>query len=393
MVKDQLESKLTEYYEEMVEIRRYLHQHPELSFEEVETPLYIAEYHKKLGHEVREKVGERGVVAKLHGGKPGPTIALRADFDALPMQDEKDVPYKSTVPGKMHACGHDGHTATLLVLAKVLNELKDELTGTIVFIHQHAEEVAPGGAQAMIADGCLDGVEAIYGTHLWATTPLGSIEYTEGALMAAADKFQIDIQGQGGHGAQPHYTKDAILIGSQIVQSIQHIVSRSIDPMEAGVVSVGAFEAVNAYNIIADTAKITGTARSFSEEVRQTMEDRLGQIVSNVAASYGAEATCTYTRGYSALINHAKEAQLIAELAKSIDDTKQVTLSKPQMGGEDFAYYLENVRGAFFFTGAMDPEADFAYPHHHPRFDFDERAMLHASKVLGNVVLKEVGVL
>lgn len=265
---EQLFNRLANYQDEMVEIRRHLHQNPELSFEEVETPAFIADYHEKLGLEVRTGVGGRGVVATLRGGKPGKTVALRADFDALPIHEENDSPYKSNVPGVMHACGHDGHTATLLVLAKVLNEMKDELEGNVVFIHQHAEELAPGGAIVMIEDGCLDGVDVIYGTHLWATMPTGTIGYRTGPVMAAADSFTIKVQGKGGHGAQPHKTKDSIVIGAQLISNLQQIVSRRVNPLDAAVVSVGAFEAKNAFNVIADSAKLTGTVRTFKEEVR-----------------------------------------------------------------------------------------------------------------------------
>jgi amidohydrolase len=384
----ELQQKLSEHYEEMVEIRRYLHERPEISFHEEDTPSYIAEYHRKLGHEVKEGVGERGVTAVLKGGKPGPVVALRADFDALPIKEETGLPFASKVDGAMHACGHDGHTAELLVLAKVLHTMKDELAGTVVFIHQHAEELAPGGAQAMIADGCLDGVDVIYGTHLWATTPLGRMEYTEGPIMAAADKFSINVRGTGGHGAQPHMTKDSILIGSQIVQSLQHIVSRAVDPMESAVVSVGHFESVNAYNVIADQAKIVGTARSFDEGVRDLLAEKIVSIAEGTASSYGAEAEAIYERGYPAVINHKEEARTAAKVAEAAEGIEEVVLSKPQMGGEDFAYYLQHVKGAFFFTGAMNPEWETAYPHHHPKFDIDERAMLHAANILGGLVLE-----
>jgi len=384
----ELQQKLSEHYEEMVEIRRYLHERPEISFHEEDTPSYIAEYHRKLGHEVKEGVGERGVTAVLKGGKPGPVVALRADFDALPIKEETGLPFASKVDGAMHACGHDGHTAELLVLAKVLHTMKDELSGTVVFIHQHAEELAPGGAQAMIADGCLDGVDVIYGTHLWATTPLGRMEYTEGPIMAAADKFSINVRGTGGHGAQPHMTKDSILIGSQIVQSLQHIVSRAVDPMESAVVSVGHFESVNAYNVIADQAKIVGTARSFDEGVRDLLAEKIVSIAEGTASSYGADAEAIYERGYPAVINHKEEARTAAKVAEAAEGIEEVVLSKPQMGGEDFAYYLQHVKGAFFFTGAMNPEWETAYPHHHPKFDIDERAMLHAANILGGLVLE-----
>lgn len=385
---DRLQKQLSEKYDEMVEIRRYLHKYPELSFHEVETPAYIADFHRKLGHEVKEKVGERGVVATLQGGKPGPVVALRADFDALPINEETNLPFASETAGVMHACGHDGHTAEMLVLAEVLNSMREELAGTIVFIHQHAEELAPGGAQAMIADGCLDGVDVIYGTHLWATTPLGKVEYTDGPIMAAADKFSINVIGKGGHGAQPHMTKDSILIGSQIVQSLQHIVSRAVDPMESAVVSVGHFESVNAYNVIADQAKIIGTARSFDESVRSLLEEQIVSIAEGTAASYGAKAEAIYERGYPAVINHAHEAGVVAKVAEETEGIHNVELSKPQMGGEDFAYYLQHVKGAFFFTGAMNPDWETAYPHHHPKFDIDERSMLHAANLLGGLVLE-----
>ncbi|WP_096188228.1 amidohydrolase [Evansella halocellulosilytica] len=384
---EQIEEKLSQSYEEMVQIRRYLHQHPELSFKEVKTPKYIGEYHKKLGLDVREDVGGRGVVATLKGGKQGPTVALRADFDALPIQDEKDVPYKSTVPGVMHACGHDGHTALLLVLAKVLKEHQADLEGNVVFIHQHAEELAPGGAIAMIEDGCLNGVDVIFGTHLWATEPLGKIQYNEHALMAAADRFEVFIQGKGGHGAQPHDTKDSILLGSQLIQAFQQIVSRRTDPLDSVVVSVGSFEAVNAFNVIADTAKIVGTVRTFNEETQRRVQTEMNRIIDGIAVSFGAEVNFHFYKGYPALINHKEEARFVEQVTSEIPEIFQVEHSKPQMGGEDFSYYLQHVKGAFFFTGAKNPEWTHSYPHHHPRFDIDERSMLYAAKALGRLTL------
>lgn len=382
-MKDTLFSRLEEHYDEMVEIRRHLHQHPELSFKEVKTPAYIAEYHQKLGHEVRTGVGERGVVATLRGGKPGKTVALRADFDALPIKEETDVPYKSTIDGVMHACGHDAHTATLLVLAKVLNSMKDEIEGNIVFIHQHAEEMAPGGAIAMIEDGCLEGVDVIFGTHLWATTPLGTIEYRVGPIMAASDRFDIDIYGKGGHGAQPHLTKDAIVVASTLVNNLQQIVSRRVDPIESGVVTVGNFVSENAFNVIADKAKLGGTVRTFSPEVRDLMEREMGRIVKGTCLSADVDYEFNYYRGYPAVVNHKEETEFLVELAKNVPGVEHVEEMAPTMGGEDFAYYLENVKGTFFFTGAKHPEWDTAYPHHHPKFNIDERSMLIAARTLG----------
>ena len=379
---------LDEVYEEMVDLRRHLHQHPELSFEEVETPKLIAQYHEKLGHEVRTNVGGRGVVATLKGGKPGPTVALRADFDALPIQEENDVPYKSKVDGVMHACGHDGHTATLLGLAKVLNQMKDELEGNVVFIHQHAEELPPGGAIAMIEDGCLDGVDVIFGTHLWATCPLGEIGYRVGAFMAAPDRFDIKIQGYGGHGSQPESTKDSIVIAGQLIGNLQQIVSRKVSPLDTAVVSVCSIEAKNPYNIIADSVSLTGTVRTFKEEIRSFVEKEIDRVTKGTCLVSDADYSYTYTRGYPATVNHKEETKFLAKVAEKAPTVQTIKEYGPQMGGEDFAYYLQHVKGTFFFTGALKEGRESAYPHHHPKFDIDERALLVAAQVLGTATIE-----
>lgn len=369
-------------YEEIVEIRRHLHQYPELSFQEVETPRYIAEFHRKLGIEVREGVGGRGVVATLKGAKQGKTVALRADFDALPIQEENNIEYKSLVDGVMHACGHDGHTATLLGVAKALSSMKDELKGTIVFIHQHAEEMHPGGAIAMIEDGCLEGVDVIFGTHLWGDEPLGQILYKEGPITAAADQFEITIKGKGGHGAQPHLTRDSILIASQVVVNLQQIVSRRVDPLDQAVVSIGSFEATNTFNVIADKVYLKGTVRTFKKEVRKLIEEEIERVVKGTCLAGNAEYELHYVHGYPATVNHIEETQLIAELASKINGVTKVREYEAQMGGDDFAYYLEHVPGTYFFTGALSPESKEIYLHHHPKFNFDESAMLIAAKTL-----------
>lgn len=386
-MKEKLFAKLENYYDDMVSIRRYLHQHPELSFQEVNTAHYIQSFYEDLGIEVRGNVGGNGVVAKIYGGKPGKTIALRADFDALPIQEENELPYKSLVPGVMHACGHDGHTATLLILAKALYELKDDLKGTIVLIHQHAEEYAPGGAISMIKDGCLEGVDAIFGTHLWANVPTGTIQYRKGPIMAAADRFEIMIQGQGGHGAQPHKTKDAIVIASQLVINLQQIVSRKVNPIDAAVVSVGSFVADNAFNVIADKAKLIGTVRTFSEDVRKIIEEKIGRVVAGTCQIYDSQYDYNFYRGYPAVINHEEETDFLIECAKNLPGVEYVEEAELQMGGEDFAYYLENVKGTFFLTGAMPPDTNEPYPHHHPKFNINEKAMLIAAKALGTAAL------
>lgn len=379
-----LEQLLEQQFDEMVAIRRHLHMYPELSFHEVQTPAYIANYHRKLGLDVREHVGGRGVVATLRGSKPGKTVAIRADFDALPIQEETDVPYKSKHDGVMHACGHDGHTAIVLGLAAALVQLKDELCGNVVFIHQFAEEIAPGGAKPMIEDGCLDGVDVIYGTHLWAPMPLEQIQVREGAIMAAADAVYIDIQGRGGHGAEPHATVDAVLTGSQFVTAAQSIVSRKVDPLKPAVYSIGHFEAINSFNVIADRVHLKGTVRTFDADVRDIMEREIEATLKAVCDAAGATYVYRYERGYPAVINDANETVFIANIAKKYAD---VHVTPPMMIGEDFAYYMQHVPGTFFFTGAKSPEADVVYPHHHARFNFDERAMLIAAKTLGDATL------
>lgn len=372
--------EIDHHYDYMVNIRRYLHQYPEVSFHETKTAAYIAHFYQELGIPYKTKVGGNGVIATLEGGKPGKTIALRADFDGLPIQDEKEVPYKSKVDGVMHACGHDGHTATLLTLAKVMKEHQQALPGTIVFLHQHAEELAPGGAKPMIEDGAIKEVDAVFGTHLWATTPLGTIETSKAEFMAGADRFEINIQGQGGHGAMPHQTKDSIVIGSQFVTQLQQIISRRLDPLETAVITVGEFEAGQAFNIIADSARITGTVRYFNEEVQDLIIQEMENLLQGVTAANGATYTFNYLKGYPPLINHPEEAELVLKAGRDIKEVKETKEVKPVMGGEDFAYYMMEKPGAYFFTGAHKEGSN--YPHHHPKFDIDERALPIAAKTL-----------
>ncbi|MEE1131169.1 MAG: M20 family metallopeptidase [Caryophanon sp.] len=383
-----IQQMIEQQFDEMVAIRRHLHMYPELSFQEVETPKYIAAYHRKLGLDVREQVGGRGVVAILRGSKPGKTVAIRADFDALPIQEENDVPYKSKNDGVMHACGHDGHTAIALGIARALVDMQDTLAGNVVFIHQFAEELAPGGAIAMIEDGCLDGVDVIFGTHLWAPMQLGDIQVRSGAIMAAADAVYIDIQGRGGHGAEPHETVDAVLTGSQFVTAAQSIVSRKVDPLKSAVYSIGHFEAINSFNVIADRVHLKGTVRTFDDDVRDLMEREIETMLKAVCDASGATYTYTYNRGYPPVVNHEAETEFIANCAKQYGN---VSVTPPMMIGEDFGYYMQHVPGTFFFTGARKPEADVVYPHHHARFEFDERAMMVAANVLLHATMEYIG--
>ncbi|MCU9612503.1 M20 family metallopeptidase [Caldibacillus lycopersici] len=381
--------RLDEQYENLVEIRRYLHQHPELSFQETKTAQYIADFYRTLGvTDIRTQVGGNGVVVRIKGSKPGKTVALRADFDALPIQDEKDVPYKSTVPGVMHACGHDGHTATLLTVAKTLYEMREELSGEYVMIHQHAEEYAPGGAISMIKDGCLDGVDVIFGTHLWSTEPTGQILYRTGPVMAAADRFKITIQGKGGHGAYPHNSKDAVVTAAQLVINLQQIVSRKVNPTDAAVISVGKFVAENAFNVIADKVVLEGTVRTFNEDVRDQIEMEMERVIKGTCYTNDSTYTYEYFRGYPALVNHSAETDFLANIAKDIPGVEEVLESPAKMGGEDFSYYLQHVKGTFFFTGARPDNIEEIIPHHHPKFDINEKSLLLAAKTLISAAVK-----
>lgn len=387
-LQEQLKELLKEMEPQIISWRRHLHQHPELSFQEEKTPALIAEILRGLHFdEVRTGVGGRGVIGVLRGGRPGKVVALRADFDALPIQDQKDVPYKSTVPGVMHACGHDAHTSQLLGLASVLAAHREQFAGEIRFVFQHAEEENPGGAIQMVQDGAVDGVDAIFGVHLWSMFPVGKVFISAGPLMANTDDFSIEIKGKGGHGAVPEETVDSIVIGSQIVGHLQTIASRNVSPLESVVVTVGTFHGGDSTNIIADSCRLTGTVRSFLPDVRDRAEQRLTEIAEGTAAMMGGSATVVYERGYPAVINHEKETAIAREAAIAAFGAGRVESMKPLMGGEDFSYYLEKVPGAYLFVGAGNPEKLATYPHHHPRFDIDEDAMLIAGELLGRTAL------
>lgn len=378
----QIFTAIDDLYPETVRIRRYLHQYPELSFEETETASYIASFYEQLSIPYETGVGGNGVIAKLQGDKPGRTVALRADFDALPVQEENEVSYKSKRDGVMHACGHDGHTATLLTLAKVLKDYQKHLPGTVVFLHQHAEEFAPGGAKPMIEAGCLDGVDAVFGTHLWATTPYGVLQTSTEAFMAGTDRFEITIQGKGGHGGYPHETKDPIAVGAELITQLQQIVSRKIDPAETAVVTVGVFEAGNAFNIIPDQATLKGTVRYVNSAVQEQIIKEMEHIIAGVGQSFDVSNTFDYVKGYPPLTNHNEEAQRILDTCTAVDEIHSAENISPVMGGEDFAYYMQKKPGAYFFTGAQ--KTSNPYPHHHPKFDIEERALPVAAKTLAH---------
>ncbi len=382
-----IKEKLNGLFPQMVAWRRHLHRNPELSFHEYNTAEMVSNILEEWGLEVHRNVGGNGVVALLKGGQEGPTVALRADMDALPIQDQKTCEYASTVPGVMHACGHDAHTATLLAVAQVLNGLKQQLKGNVKFIFQHAEELSPGGAASMIEAGALQGVDAIYGVHLFSTLQLGEVHTRAGGIMAAADEFNIEIHGKGGHAGMPHEAVDSIVVGSQLVVQLQSLVSRQVNPLEPLVISIGAFQSGNSYNVIAETALLKGTVRSFDEDMRLTAKQQVEHFAAQVCQLYGAHYTLDYRLGYPPVINHEQETERVFRVAAKQFGSSNVIETPQMMAGEDFAYYLQHVPGCFIFVGANNPAVGASYPHHHPRFDIDESAMLQAAELLVELAL------
>lgn len=381
----QINQAILNDYHSVVDWRRYIHQCPELSFQEEKTAQYIQEKLLSFGLEVKTNIGGHGVLGILQGAHQGKTIALRADFDALPIHDEKDASYKSQTPGVMHACGHDGHTAALLGTAKVLSQFREKIKGRIVFIFQPAEEIPPGGAKFMIEDGALEDVDYVFGAHLDSQKPLGKISLGEGYQMAAVDKFSIHIQGKGGHAARPQDSVDSIVIGSEIVNALQKIVSRGVSPLESAVVSIGVFQSGSAFNVIADKAVLEGTVRTFDREIRKQVEKQFRTILDGITAAYGASYTLDYLNGYPALYNHPAETRTARELFIEEFSEENITSLEPSMGAEDFSYYLLEKPGTYFKVGSQTGE-ETSYPHHHPKFDFDERALITLQKAFVKIV-------
>lgn len=381
---------LESIYPEMIDVRRDFHMHPELSFKEVRTPRIIADHLKSLNMETYENVGTSGVVGILRGAHPGPTVALRADFDALPMHDEKDVPYKSTVEGVAHACGHDMHTASLMMIERVLVQYKDQLHGNVVFIHQHAEEEPPGGASEIIASGLLKDVDYIYGAHVWDEGALGEIGFTEGHAMGAGDNFEINLYGDGGHGAMPHNSVDTLVAGCQLVGNLQNIISRRLDPQESGVVTIGTIKSGDSYNVIPSKAYIAGTSRCYDNETKLSMRGWIEHIANTTAEQFGAAAEVVFAEGYDSVYNHIPETRNLKSLIGSHVSELSVLDKTPALTAEDFADYLKVIPGTFFFVGVHSDTATPKYSLHHPKFNPDERAMINIGKVFLTAVAHHI---
>lgn len=362
---------------QLVAWRRHLHQYPELGFRERLTADFIAQKLTEWGIEHQTQIAETGIVACIPGRQPGPVLGIRADMDALPIQEANQVPYRSCHDGVMHACGHDGHVTIALGTAYYLSQHRNDFVGTVKIIFQPAEE-GPGGAKPMIEAGALRNpdVDAIIGLHLWNNLPLGTVGVRDGALMAAVELFDCTIQGRGGHGAIPHQTVDSIVVGAQIVTALQTIVARNIDPLKSGVVTVGEFHAGGANNVIADSAHMTGTVRYFDPQLEGFFGRRMEEVIAGVCQAHGATYKLDYWQLYPPVVNDPAIADLVRSVAEAVVETPAGVVPECQtMGGEDMSFFLREVPGCYFFLGAANPEKDLAYPHHHPRFDFDETAL------------------
>jgi hippurate hydrolase len=367
-------NRVADLHDEITAWRHDLHAHPELQFDVHRTAASVADKLRAFGcDEVVTGIGRTGVVGVIRGakGNGSKVIGLRADMDALPIVEANDLPYKSTVPGKMHACGHDGHTAMLLGAARYLTETRN-FAGTAVVIFQPAEE-GGGGGREMVKDGMMErfGIEEVYGMHNFPGIPLGEFAIRPGPLMAAADRIYIDIEGRGSHAAKPHQSIDSILVGAQIINQLQSVVSRNIDPLDSAVVSICQFNAGTADNIIPQTARLSGTARSLSPQVQDVLERRVREVVEGTAKLYGAKATLTYKRDYPVTSNYAPQAAFAAEVASQVVGNEKVDRDvAPVMGAEDFSFMLNARPGAFIFLGNGDSAGL-----HHPNYNFNDAAI------------------
>lgn len=375
---------------DLLKWRRNFHQYPELGFKEDLTAEFVARKLQAWGIDHETGIAKTGIVATIAGKQPGPVLAIRADMDALPIQEENEVDYRSQHDGVMHACGHDGHTAIALGTAKYLAEHRANFSGTVKIIFQPAEE-GPGGAKPMIEAGVLENptVEAIVGLHLWNNLPLGTVGVRSGPLMAAVELFNCTIHGKGGHGAMPHQTIDSILVASQVVQALQTIVARNVDPLDTAVVTIGKLHGGTAYNAIAERAELAGTVRYFNPTLESIIRQRFEQIVAGVCQSHGASYHLDYWQLYPSVINDSAIAELVRSCAAEVIETPAGIVPECQtMGGEDMSFFLQAVPGCYFFLGSANPAKNLDYPHHHPRFNFDESVLTRGVEIFVRCVEK-----
>ncbi|AIF50579.1 M20 family metallopeptidase [Pelosinus sp. UFO1] len=382
-----IKNSIKRHADSIIALRRHFHTYPELSAKEFNTQQKIMDELFSLGL-VPRKIAGTGVIADLKGAFPGKTIGIRADIDALELEDECGKPYQSQNPGVCHACGHDGHTAMLIGAAKTFVDLKDRLTGNIRFLFQPSEECFPGGAALMIKEGALTDVDAIIGAHLWQTLRVGTSGISYNRMMASPDQFTIQIKGRGGHGSMPHQTIDALLVGAQVVTALHTIVSRNIDPLEQAVLSIGVFRSGDTFNIIPDTATLVGTVRSFSKEVKTTIFKRIEEVVSGICQGAGATFQIDTIFGFSPVINNPEVADVLFNASAVSLSKENSLLIDPVMGGEDFSCYLEKIPGAFIFIGVGNEEEGIIYPQHHPKYDIDERSLAYGTEIMVRSAMK-----
>jgi len=391
-----IKSIIQQYKSQVVNVRRDLHRIPELAYEEKKTSAYVADYLEREGLAVTMGIARRGVMGLLETGRPGPTLLIRADMDALPIPEETGLPYASQHPGAMHACGHDGHMAMALTTVTAMNTLKDRINGTIKFVFQPAEE-GPGGAKPMIAAGVMENPHVDYalGCHIWPSLPEGDIGIRAGALMASMFRFDIAVTGKGGHGAMPHLCVDALDTGCQVVNALQRIVSRKMSPLSPSVITVGRFQSGSGFNVIPECAEFCGTARTFDKKIWKEWPVIIEKIVKGVCESMGAGYKCKFTQGYPPTINDSEMAVFMERIAADVVGADRVAVPEKTLGGEDMAFFLEKAKGCYYFIGAgNDTYADI----HNPHFGFNEDILLTgvemycraALDLLGNVPHLEV---
>jgi amidohydrolase len=386
-----INQKAEELFPQLVAWRRDFHAHPELGFQEVRTAGIVAEHLHDLGLEVSTGIGKTGVVAMVEGDQmadDAPTVMLRFDMDALPILEETGLPFASQNPGVMHACGHDGHTAIGMGVARLLAEQRSDLKGRVKLIFQPAEE-GGGGAMAMINDGVLDSPtpEAAFALHLWSRLPFNQVVVQPGPVWAAADMFEMGIHGKGGHGATPHDTIDATLVAAQVVVALQSIVARNVSPTDTAVVTVGSLHSGSAGNIISEQATLKGTVRSFDPAVRDLLHRRIDEIAAGVCQAFGATYEFSVPGGCPTVINTPEGAALMQQVAETVVGSDQITQIAPMMVGEDMSEFLNRAPGCFVLVGAASPETGLFSPHHSPTFDFDERMMPTGVALLANAAI------
>ena len=377
---------VSEHKDLIIKIRRDLHRIPETAYTEKKTSAYVADYLNSLGLEVQTEIAQYGVVGSLKTDRPGPTLMIRADMDALPLKEDTGLDFASEHEGVMHACGHDAHMTMVLGAATVFNKIKNEISGNIKFLFQPAEE-GPGGAKPMVEAGVMENPKVDYsiGCHVWPDIPEGTIGVRSGPFLAAMDRFDLKIKGKGGHGAMPHLCTDALEVGTQVVNALQRIASRHTNPLEPTVVTVGTFHAGTAFNIIPAEAEMSGTTRTFNPETWNTWEARLEKVIRGVCESMGVDFELKFNQGYPVTINDEFAAEVVHRCAAKVVGEDRVVEPPRTMGGEDFAYFLEKVPGTFLFLGAGD-RIDF--PHHHPAFDIDEKVLPLGTLLMTSLALE-----